>query len=72
MSMKRTRHIHGKYWIEGPRMVHAGRIISHRYRISQVQQVDHGPAKSGRKATEETLAPMFTGEIERGSVDGDE
>ncbi len=58
MSMKRTRPIFGKYWIESPRMVHKGEIISIRMKISQVQMLFHGTVK--------------TGEIERGRVDGEE
>ncbi len=60
--MKRTRPIRGKYWNETPRMVHEGRIISIRSKISQVQLIDHGPAK--KRGT--------VGEIERGRVDGEE
>ncbi len=72
MSTKRTRPIRGKYFLISPRVAHEGRIISLKMKISSVTIEDHGPAKSRRKATEDILAPMFTGEIERGSVDGDE
>ncbi len=58
MRTKRTRPIFGKYWIESPRMVHKGEIISIRMKVSQVQMLFHGTVK--------------TGEIERGRVDGDE
>ncbi len=74
---KRTRPIHGKYWNETPRMVHEGRIISIRSRISQIQLIDHGPAKKrGRVDPEFDRAARESheraGEIERGRVDGDE
>ncbi len=62
MRTKRTRPIRGTYWNETPRMVHEGRIISIRSKISQVQLIDHGPAKQRGRV----------GEIERGSVDGEE
>ncbi len=72
MSMKRTRPIRGKYFLTMPRIAVMGRIIEIKVKLSQVIVTDLGPAKSRRKATEEILSPMFTGEIERGSVDGDE
>ncbi len=55
-----------------PRITHEGRILEIKVKLSQVIVTDLGPAKSRRKAMEEILAPMFTGEIERGSVDGEE
>ncbi len=76
---KRTRPIHGKYWNETPRMVHEGRIISIRSRISQIQLIDHGPAKTIRSLDTEPrtgsiadIDKLSLGEIERGRVDGDE
>ncbi len=72
MSMKRTRPIRGDYFLTIPRITHEGRILEIKVKLSQVIVTDLGPAKSRRKATEEILAPMFAGEIERGSVDGEE
>ncbi len=78
MSMKRTRPIFGKYWIESPRMVHKGEIISIRMKVSQVQLKAHGPVKAkakmltdlGQKIQDDHNKEM--GEIERGRVDGEE
>ncbi len=72
MKPKRTRPIRGDYFLTIPRITHEGRILEIRVKLSQVIVADLGPAKSRRKATEEILSPMFTGEIERGSIDGKE
>ncbi len=70
MSMKRTRPIRGKYWIESPRMAHKGEIISIRMKISQVQMVFHGHV--GKENLPDMPVEQKMGEIERGRVDGEE
>ncbi len=72
MRTKQTRPIRGDYFLTIPRITHEGRILEIKVKLSQVIVTDLGPAKSKRRTTEEVLAPMFTGEIERGSVDGEE
>ncbi len=67
MSMKRprprrTRPIRGDYFLTIPRITHEGRILEIKVKLSQVIVTDLGPAKKRG----------YVGEIERGSVDGDE
>ncbi len=64
MSKKRTRSIHGKYFLTVPRITHEGRILEIKLRVSQIIIEDVGKAKV------RWTAPV--GEIERGSVDGEE
>ncbi len=62
MRTKRTRPIRGDYFLTIPRVTHEGRILEIKVKLSQVIVTDLGPArKRGR-----------VGEIERGSVDGEE
>ncbi len=73
MSMKRTRPIRGKYFLISPRVAHGGRIISLKMKISSVTIEDHGPAKSSTPKSEQVEEIVaVVGEIERGSVDGEE
>ncbi len=74
--MKRTRPIRGKYYLTLPRITHEGRILEIKVRLSQVIVTDLGPAKKRGKpypeADEAVKAVYEAGEIERGSVDGEE
>ncbi len=62
MRMKRTRPIRGDYYLTIPRVTHEGRILEIKVKLSQVIITDLGPAKKRGRV----------GEIERGSVDGEE
>ncbi len=62
MRMKRTRPIRGDYFLTIPRVTHEGRILEIKVKLSQVIITDLGPAKKRGRV----------GEIERGSVDGEE
>ncbi len=59
---KRTRPIRGDYLLTIPRITHEGRILEIKVKLSQVIVTDLGPAKRRGRV----------GEIERGSVDGEE
>ncbi len=59
---KRTRPIRGKYFLTFPHITHEGRILEVKVKLSQVIVTDLGPAKKRGRV----------GEIERGSVDGEE
>ncbi len=69
---KRTRPIRGKYFLTLPRVVVEGRIIEVKVKLSQVIVTDMGPARKSHNIPEEDVEPMTAGEIERGSVDGEE
>ncbi len=62
MRTKRTRPIRGDYFLTIPRITHEGRILEIKVKLSQVIVTDLGPAKKRG----------HVGEIERGSVDGEE
>ncbi len=69
--MKRTRRIRGKYVLTVPRLAIHGRVYEIKLSISQVVIEDVGRAAyRGTGPHGETVD--FTGEIERGRVDGDE
>ncbi len=59
---KRTRPIRGDYFLTIPRITHEGRILEIKVKLSQVIVTDLGPVKKRGRV----------GEIERGSVDGEE
>ncbi len=72
--MKRTRPIRGKYFLTMPRIAVGGRILEIKVKISQVIVTDLGPAKYKGKSTGSVVdySAQRAGEIERGSVDGEE
>ncbi len=76
MRMKRTRPIRGDYFLTIPRVTHEGRILEIKVKVSQVIVTDLGPAKKRGKpypeADDAVKAVHEAGEIERGSVDGEE
>ncbi len=75
MRMKRTRPIRGKYYLTIPRVAIEGKVYEIKVKISQVivTMVKDLPK---RDLTEEEVKTGFplqrAGEIERGSVDGEE
>ncbi len=75
--MKRTRPIRGDYFLTIPRITHEGRILEIKVNLSQVIVTDLGPAKKRKSYREQMIdgdlpLDLPVGEIERGSVDGDE
>ncbi len=62
MKRLRTRPIRGDYFLTVPRVAIHGRIYEIKLKISQVILTDVGKVKGYPK----------TGEIERGSIDGEE
>ncbi len=78
MKTKRTRPIRGDYFLTIPRITHEGRILEIKVKLSQVIVTDLGPAKKrGQFPPDEEMsggvrAAYPAGEIERGSVDGEE
>ncbi len=72
MKTTRTRPIRGKYFLTIPRVAIHGVVYEIKVKISQVIVTDLGPARKSHNIREEDVEPMTAGEIERGSVDGDE
>ncbi len=78
MRMKRTRPIRGDYFLTIPRVTHEGRILEIKVKLSQVIVTDLGPAKKRGKVggvardIGDIIKTQRAGEIERGSVDGEE
>ncbi len=75
MSMKRTRPIRGKYFLTMPRIAIEGKVYEIKVKISQVivTMVKDLPKRDLTDEEVDTGFPLQrAGEIERGSVDGDE